>query len=267
MWTWLGELEDIDTAQGLTRRLPFLASIGVAVSINPDVHYDHLVIDEAQDIRPLEWRVILERLVRKDRITILGDLNQRRSDFTSASWKEVVRDAGLDVGGREPEVRTITTGYRTTRQIMEFANQLLLPAQRIVTALQNGVPPIIVKVTIDALIQRSIEEAVHLAQRYSSGQIAVITRQPRDVGDGFRKKGWSVARIPHAWTTQGMTVLVLEPNRARGLEFDGVVVVEPSSFPPNYGRHGLLYTSLTRAVRELIVVHSRPLPDELRRRR
>lgn len=47
-------------------------------------------------------------------------------------------------------------------------------------------------------------------------------------------------------------------------EFDAVVVVEPADFPPNLGRHSLLYTSLTRAVRELVVDHALPLPKELR---
>jgi DNA helicase IV len=49
------------------------------------------------------------------------------------------------------------------------------------------------------------------------------------------------------------------------LEFDAVVVVEPIDFPKNLGRHGLLYTSLTRANRSLAVVHAKALPDELRR--
>lgn len=59
---------------------------------------------------------------------------------------------------------------------------------------------------------------------------------------------------------------VLEPDAARGLEFDAVVVVEPADFPQNYGRLGPLYTALTRPNRELVVVHSKLLPDALRRK-
>ena len=54
---------------------------------------------------------------------------------------------------------------------------------------------------------------------------------------------------------------------ARGLEFDGVVVVEPADYPENVGRLGLLYTSLTRATKELVVVHTKPLPKNLRTRK
>jgi hypothetical protein len=51
---------------------------------------------------------------------------------------------------------------------------------------------------------------------------------------------------------------------ARGLEFDGVVVVEPGDFPENLGKQGRLYTSLTRANKELTVLHSNPLPKALK---
>lgn len=63
-----------------------------------------------------------------------------------------------------------------------------------------------------------------------------------------------------------MLVRVTTIDEARGLEFDAVVVVEPADFPLNIGRHGPLYTALTRANRELSVVYSRSLPDALRSR-
>ncbi len=66
------------------------------------------------------------------------------------------------------------------------------------------------------------------------------------------------------WTDDVLTVRVFSPQSARGLEFDGVVVVEPAAFDQNVGRDGQLYTSLTRATKELTVVHSQPLPKVLR---
>ena len=64
----------------------------------------------------------------------------------------------------------------------------------------------------------------------------------------------------------GEWVTVIDPDEARGLEFDAVIVVEPADFPQNYGRQGPLYTALTRPNRELAIVHAKPLPDALRRR-
>ncbi|WP_143447393.1 hypothetical protein [Kineosporia sp. R_H_3] len=60
-------------------------------------------------------------------------------------------------------------------------------------------------------------------------------------------------------------VRLLVPRDVRGLEFDGVVVVDPGLFPRSVDKEGPLYTSLTRANRELVVVHSRGLPAKLRR--
>ncbi|MCY4495096.1 MAG: hypothetical protein OXB92_14705, partial [Acidimicrobiaceae bacterium] len=67
-----------------------------------------------------------------------------------------------------------------------------------------------------------------------------------------------------SWSRNGVTISVLHPDEARGLEFDAAVVVEPGDFPKNVGRQGVLYTSLTRANKELTIVHSRPFPRGLR---
>jgi DNA helicase IV len=80
-------------------------------------------------------------------------------------------------------------------------------------------------------------------------------------------RGWATsAHDPQLWEKDAKEVTVAVPDDARGLEFDAVVVVEPSEFPENFGRQGPLYTALTRANRELSVVHSNALPDGLRRR-
>jgi DNA helicase-2/ATP-dependent DNA helicase PcrA len=67
------------------------------------------------------------------------------------------------------------------------------------------------------------------------------------------------------WSNDGLQVGLYHPEKARGLEFDTVVVVEPGAFPENVGRQGQLYTSLTRANRELAVVWHGALPDKLRK--
>ena len=71
---------------------------------------------------------------------------------------------------------------------------------------------------------------------------------------------------PQIWERNGRNLAAIDPDEARGLEFDAVIVVEPADFPQNYGRQGPLYTALTRPNRELAVVHAKPLPDALRRR-
>lgn len=66
------------------------------------------------------------------------------------------------------------------------------------------------------------------------------------------------------WEKDGREANVLDPTRARGMEFDAVVVVEPADFKQNRGHHGPVYSALTRLNRELVVVHSKALPAGLR---
>ena len=81
------------------------------------------------------------------------------------------------------------------------------------------------------------------------------------LGDGWQKDASDrrYLRRPH----RSCRVSVVGPVSARGLEFDAVVVVEPADFKPNLGRYGELYTSLTRANQELVVVHSEAMPRAL----
>jgi hypothetical protein len=84
-------------------------------------------------------------------------------------------------------------------------------------------------------------------------------------GTKLRGRGWSRGHEPERWDPNGLDLVVLHSDEARGLEFDAAVVVEPDDFPENVGRQGVLYTSLTRANKVLAVVHSAPLPRDLRR--
>ena len=91
---------------------------------------------------------------------------------------------------------------------------------------------------------------------------------PSRIRSLIRNEGWQAQRGDQRfWNEADQQVVVLPPDEARGLEFDGVVVSQPADFSENFGRRGPLYTSLTRPNRELSVVHSKPLPEELRPRK
>ncbi len=108
-----------------------------------------------------------------------------------------------------------------------------------------------------------VRESRALSTRHPEGLGAIITLTPTVVTDKFRKLGWTRPAIRDAWTDSERTVQILHPAAARGLEFDGVVV-EPADLPPNVGRLGLLFTSFTSAAQELVVLHSKRLPKDLR---
>jgi DNA helicase IV len=156
--------------------------------------------------------------------------------------------------------------YRSTRQILAFAGQLLSGSEQHSTALREGVSPRIVRTNNANLISDVAKEVAANGAKFPLSVNAVIA--PHDekerVADELRRGGWIFNSRTRYREKDGMKVAVLEPDEARGLEFDAVVVVDPGRFPQNVGRDGVLYTSLTRANQELVVVHSQPLPKNLR---
>jgi DNA helicase IV len=176
----------------------------------------------------------------------------------------------LEVIAIDPDtpIRQMKRGYRSTKPILEFANRLLPRNQRKTHAFQESGPePTVTRVKGKEIGECAVREIKRLIAAYPAGTVAAICKSPATITIELRGEGW--ARDPinsEVWTRDGKQVSVMVTDLARGLEFDGVVVVEPSDFPQNFGRHGPLYTALTRANRELAVVHADALPEPLRRR-
>ena len=106
-----------------------------------------------------------------------------------------------------------------------------------------------------------------MVDAFPSGISAVIAPTAeliQRIGDEMRKRGWKTKAGTRERELNGRRVALLLPDQARGLEFDGVVVVEPNQFPQHEGGMRVLYTSLTRANQVLGVVHSQALPRALK---
>jgi DNA helicase-2/ATP-dependent DNA helicase PcrA len=225
----------------------------------------HIIVDEAQDLRPIDVLILRQLVEHGVTLTLVGDMNQRHSDYTYDSWQTLAAAAHM-----ESEIdmfRTVDIGYRSTTQILRFAAGLLPAAQRVSVALRDGPEPVVVKVTEGALADEAISRAVALRE-HLEGLVAIIGVDAKLVEDRLRSRRWGRGHSRHSWRASATSreILVLDPSIARGLEFDGVVVVEPASFPVDLGRNGVLYTSLTRATHELVVVHAKPLPKGLKAR-
>lgn len=224
---------------------------------------EHIIVDEAQDVHPLEW-MLLREMNEEDSWTIIGDLNQRRSDHTLASWRLVTDILAVPKG--DPDVCRLERGYRSTKAILEFANRLLPRNERELLAFQQDGPgPKITRVRPTEVDDAVLAEINRLQSIYPQGTVAVITVDPTGVRRHLGIAGWAT-ESGRVWNKDGRQVTVVHPDTARGLEFDAVVVKEPSAFPKNFGRRGLLYTALTRPNRELAIVHSTALPAELSER-
>ncbi|WP_435126086.1 AAA family ATPase [Micromonospora tulbaghiae] len=266
---WAAYLRRLPPARdALTMRahIPMLATIQWEVAKPADlVGIEHIIVDEAQDVTPLEWD-LLASMNEAHAWTIVGDLNQRRSDHTLASWRQILDLLAIPYG--DPPIRRLDRGYRSTRPILQYANRLLPAAERAVLAFQEqGPEPTVEKCKPSDLAAALVRQLTRLHAAYPEGTAAVITADPKAVETMLRLAGW-VKSVSDRFTWQyaGRDVVVAHPDTARGLEFDAVVVVEPADFPQNLGRQGPLYTALTRPNRELVVVHAKPLPERLRRR-
>lgn len=234
-------------------------------TIDPRPRYGHIIVDESQDVHPLEWEV-LARFVNDGGWTILGDMNQRRTDFTFGSWDRVAERLAIDIGGRAP-VQVLERGYRSTAQIIQFANQLLPASERSLYSLQRDgqAPTVRRSARASDLFTDALKAAMELQDVVGHGTTAIIAADHDGMRALLPRSGWQAERGDSStWRNGSRALRLLPAERARGLEFDAVVVVEPAGFPELYGRKGVLYTALTRANRLLTIVHHRALPDQLK---
>ncbi len=233
----------IDEARDLITRTPSLA---------------HVVVDEAQDLSPMECRA-LGRRCSTGAATVLGDLAQGTTPWAASSWASLLSNLGKP----ETDVRELSVGYRVPRQILDFASSLLAviaPELRPASSLRADPGALdIVRVPSAALAREVVAAATQACTR--PGSVAVIAADPqvRSLASAFDAAG-----LEHGAPGSDARLTLVPVTLAKGLEFDHVIVVEPARIAQAEAR-GLqrLYVALTRAVSRLTVVYAEPLPAPL----
>jgi DNA helicase IV len=241
--------------------------------------YGHVIVDEAQELSPMAWRLIMRRCPTRS-MTIVGDIAQTGDLSGAASWGEVLSPF---VANRW-RLEQLSVNYRTPSEIADVADDVLaaiepgLAAPRSVRS--TGVPPRAVRVDLVPG-----PDGVRTATALEDTVAKVLAEEAGAVGDGRTAVLVPAARVASlrerllgtydpeadgagAETDVDLTapVVVLPVTAAKGLEFDAVVVVEPAELLAESVRGANdLYVALTRSTQRLAVVHAEPLPAMLHR--
>ncbi|MHC5560136.1 HelD family protein [Kocuria sp. U4B] len=226
--------------------------------------YGHVVVDEAQELSPMQWRVLMRRCPMKS-FTVVGDIAQAGSAVAAHSWA----DALEPFVGERFSLDELTVNYRTPAAIAEAAVDvaraagLALSAPR---AVRDGEPPIVTRSDDAGLAGAVLEQVRTELEVVGGGLVAVIVPEDR-----VREIGPALAQALPGLVGAGVRrldrqVVVLSAWDAKGLEFDSVVLVEPQALVEETGGAvGNLYVAMTRPTQRLRVVAARELPAGLDR--
>ncbi|MFE1384182.1 HelD family protein [Streptomyces sp. NPDC058740] len=223
----------------------------------PQKVYGHLVIDEAQDVTPLEARTLARRCPSGS-MTVLGDLAQSTGPYLHQDWDGL---GAVLTGQGGWRVTQLLTGFRVPGEVMAFVARLGEHCAPGVTVPDSA---------------RDTGAGVTVIQGAEVGTLAVeaVARLRASAPAGADERSIGVIVPPGGeWASDIARVLgseslgnlaVLTPAEAKGLEFDHVVVVEPAEIVTDEAV-GLryLYVALTRCTQSLTVVHALPLPPQI----
>jgi DNA helicase IV len=233
--------------------------------------YGHVVVDETQDLSPMQLRMVARRSLSGS-MTIVGDVAQATGPWAPASWAQVVEHLPSRKGWHLVE---LTVNYRTPAEIMELAARVLeqvAPGMRSSESVRvSGRRPRVIQVdrptgfagadrigeTVTSAVREQLDEM-------AAGNAAIIVPPSlvEAVAAALTQAGLTFGTAGREALDERLSLLSVDD--AKGLEFDLVTVVEPSRMVVE-SPQGLraLYVAFTRATQALTIVHADPLPASL----
>ncbi|MDQ1641860.1 MAG: hypothetical protein QOJ90_1211 [Actinomycetota bacterium] len=222
----------------------------------------HVVLDEAQDLSPMQLRAVGRRC-STGAATVLGDIAQGTTPWATADWSQTLGHLGKP----DAHIEVLRLGYRVPALVIELASRLL-PHMAVGVPAAESVrdnPGLLSFVETSDGPAAAAAAATEALEREGSVGLIVADRSVRDVTVAL-----TVAHVGHqvlAGDEVSSRLTVVPASLAKGLEYDHVVVLEPADIvaaePSEHVGLRRLYVVLTRAVSGLTVVHSRPLPPQL----
>ena len=222
--------------------------------------FGHVLVDEAQDLTAMQWRMLARRCPSGS-MTLVGDPGQASKPGAVASWDDVLSHLPTHNATR---FVSLSINYRTPAEVMEVASRLLAVAAPTVepsrSVRSTGEYPRYISVHGDDLVSTAAAQARAALGR--TGAVAVIA--PPALHAALVEMLGDVGAVATSADALDAPIAVLDPTSAKGLEFDHVVVVEPSELVnPDRAGLRLLYVTITRTTKTLTIVHAEALPEGL----
>ncbi|MET9345953.1 HelD family protein [Streptomyces termitum] len=225
----------------------------------------HVVLDEAQDLSPMQYRAVGRRCTTGS-ATVLGDLAQGTTPWATGSWEAAL----THLGKPEARVEELTAGFRVPSEVIAYASRLLphmAPGLAPVESVRENPGDFEIRAARPEEADAAVVAACADALRHE-GSIGLIAADARIAPLAAALEAAGMACLSPGEETTAESRLTLVPaSLAKGLEYDHVVLDEPAAVVDGEPdeRTGLrrLYVALTRAVSGLTVVHAAPLPEQL----
>jgi DNA helicase IV len=226
--------------------------------------YGHIVVDEVQDLTPMQLRMVTRRSLSGS-MTVVGDIAQATGPLAANDWNDV-----LDYlpSRKEPRIVGLSVGYRIPSQIMTLADKVMeaaTPGLRAPRSVRDGEhDPLIVAVGPNDDLATGVATVASEVVSSGDGRAAVICPEAmvEPISQALTRASLAHGLARTTGLDSGLTIV--PATLAKGLELDDVIVVEPAAIveeDPQGLR--LLYVTLTRSTRSLAVVHQAPLPAAL----
>ncbi|MDK1328815.1 UvrD-helicase domain-containing protein [Arthrobacter sp. zg-Y1143] len=222
--------------------------------------FGHIVVDEAQELSAMQWRLLMRRCPLKS-FTVVGDIAQTSSAAGATSWQGAL----APFVGERWTLEELTVNYRTPAQIAEAAVRMANAAGLVVSApkavREGRWAPFIDEVPHGGLIERLLETLPSDLEALDGGLLAIIAEDHRLAEV---RRAVTEAYGPRVGSGAGgleQDIVVTSPREAKGLEFDGVVILEPSELlTAAAGKVGDLYVAMTRPTQRLRLIAANGIP-------
>jgi DNA helicase IV len=229
---------------------------------DPSDQFDYIIVDEAQDMTPMQLESIRRRSGSGD-ILLMGDLAQATGPWVHSSWNAIADCLNKPI----ERMDELEFGYRVPKQVFEYASKVLshinpqLKSPRLVRDVAES-PIVKISDDYDELINQLIEDLEELTDSSTHTGLIIGDKQVESIIDTLTNAGIAFSLLEDNSPIEGLNIVPV--SRQKGLEFDDVILVEPQEIIdiPEIGLRQL-YVAVTRSLRGLTIYATKELPIQL----